>query len=167
MFVLLFLACAVSAMLCEVANSGIGSRVRTSDVNGEEVTSDMEFDVVLCQSELTEKALQLCHLLPPGFMTVSLNSFHTHARMHTHTHTHTHTHRHAPQCVSFNGCLMELNSHSSCSAASISGRESFQIVCVCLSCVSVWMCMYLLHQSDFKSPKSEPEMLLLSLFVHL
>ncbi|XP_036953050.1 glycerol-3-phosphate acyltransferase 2, mitochondrial isoform X3 [Acanthopagrus latus] len=62
-------ACAVSAMLCEVANSGIGSRVRTSDVNGEEVTSDMEFDVVLCQSELTEKALQLCHLLPPGFMT--------------------------------------------------------------------------------------------------
>uniref|UniRef100_A0A3Q3KF13 GPAT/DHAPAT C-terminal domain-containing protein n=1 Tax=Monopterus albus TaxID=43700 RepID=A0A3Q3KF13_MONAL len=30
--------------------------------------SDMEFDVVLCQSELTERALQLCHLLPPGFM---------------------------------------------------------------------------------------------------
>ncbi|XP_030273196.1 glycerol-3-phosphate acyltransferase 2, mitochondrial isoform X2 [Sparus aurata] len=62
-------ACAVSAMLCEVANSGIGSRVRTGSVDGEEVTSDMEFDVVLCQSELTEKALQLCHLLPPGFMT--------------------------------------------------------------------------------------------------
>lgn len=36
------------------------------------------------------------------------------------------------QCVSFSGCLMELNSHSSCSAASISGRERFWIVCVCL-----------------------------------
>uniref|UniRef100_A0A8C2WR86 Glycerol-3-phosphate acyltransferase 2, mitochondrial n=1 Tax=Cyclopterus lumpus TaxID=8103 RepID=A0A8C2WR86_CYCLU len=47
-------ACAVSAMLCEVVCSG---------VNG-----DMEFNVVLCQSELTERALQLCHLLPPGFM---------------------------------------------------------------------------------------------------
>uniref|UniRef100_A0A8C4IJZ4 Glycerol-3-phosphate acyltransferase 2, mitochondrial n=1 Tax=Dicentrarchus labrax TaxID=13489 RepID=A0A8C4IJZ4_DICLA len=46
-------ACAVSAMLCEVAGSGV---------------SDMEFDVVLCESELTERALQLCHLLPPGFM---------------------------------------------------------------------------------------------------
>uniref|UniRef100_A0A3Q0R6A2 Glycerol-3-phosphate acyltransferase 2, mitochondrial n=1 Tax=Amphilophus citrinellus TaxID=61819 RepID=A0A3Q0R6A2_AMPCI len=46
-------ACAVSAMLCEVAHSGV---------------SDPEFDVVLCQSELTERALQLCHLLPPGFM---------------------------------------------------------------------------------------------------
>uniref|UniRef100_A0A3B4WSN3 Glycerol-3-phosphate acyltransferase 2, mitochondrial n=1 Tax=Seriola lalandi dorsalis TaxID=1841481 RepID=A0A3B4WSN3_SERLL len=44
-------ACAVSAMLCEVA-----------------VRGDMEFDVVLCQSELTERALQLCHLLPPGFV---------------------------------------------------------------------------------------------------
>uniref|UniRef100_A0AAQ5ZB78 GPAT/DHAPAT C-terminal domain-containing protein n=1 Tax=Amphiprion ocellaris TaxID=80972 RepID=A0AAQ5ZB78_AMPOC len=47
-------ACAVSAMLCEVAFSG--------------VKEDMEFDVVLCQSNLTERALQLCHLLPPGFM---------------------------------------------------------------------------------------------------
>uniref|UniRef100_A0A3B4Z0I3 Glycerol-3-phosphate acyltransferase 2, mitochondrial-like n=1 Tax=Stegastes partitus TaxID=144197 RepID=A0A3B4Z0I3_9TELE len=46
-------ACAVSAMLCEVAFSGV---------------RDMEFDVVLCQSNLTERALQLCHLLPPGFM---------------------------------------------------------------------------------------------------
>uniref|UniRef100_A0A3Q3R758 Uncharacterized protein n=1 Tax=Monopterus albus TaxID=43700 RepID=A0A3Q3R758_MONAL len=45
-------ACAVSAMLCEVAI----------------IRGDMEFDVVLCQSELTERALQLCHLLPPGFM---------------------------------------------------------------------------------------------------
>uniref|UniRef100_A0A3B5QB70 Glycerol-3-phosphate acyltransferase 2, mitochondrial n=1 Tax=Xiphophorus maculatus TaxID=8083 RepID=A0A3B5QB70_XIPMA len=50
-------ACAVSAMLCEVVFSG-----------GEEVKGDMEFDVVLGQSELTEKALQLCHLLPPGIM---------------------------------------------------------------------------------------------------
>uniref|UniRef100_A0A3B3ZHD9 Uncharacterized protein n=1 Tax=Periophthalmus magnuspinnatus TaxID=409849 RepID=A0A3B3ZHD9_9GOBI len=46
-------ACAVSAMLSEVAVSGV---------------SDMEFDVVLCQTELTNRALQLCHLLPPGFM---------------------------------------------------------------------------------------------------
>ncbi|XP_068581670.1 glycerol-3-phosphate acyltransferase 2, mitochondrial [Cebidichthys violaceus] len=53
-------ACAVSAMLCEVVGSG--------GVDGEQVNSDMEFDVVLCQSELTERALQLCHLLPPGFM---------------------------------------------------------------------------------------------------
>uniref|UniRef100_A0A3Q1I1S4 Glycerol-3-phosphate acyltransferase 2, mitochondrial n=1 Tax=Acanthochromis polyacanthus TaxID=80966 RepID=A0A3Q1I1S4_9TELE len=47
-------ACAVSAMLCEVAFSG--------------VKEDMEFNVVLCQSNLTERALQLCHLLPPGFV---------------------------------------------------------------------------------------------------
>uniref|UniRef100_A0A8C5DMU8 Glycerol-3-phosphate acyltransferase 2, mitochondrial n=1 Tax=Gouania willdenowi TaxID=441366 RepID=A0A8C5DMU8_GOUWI len=46
-------ACAVSAMLREVAFSGI---------------SDIEFDVVLCQSKLTEKASKLCHLLPKGFM---------------------------------------------------------------------------------------------------
>uniref|UniRef100_A0A667WMW9 Glycerol-3-phosphate acyltransferase 2, mitochondrial n=1 Tax=Myripristis murdjan TaxID=586833 RepID=A0A667WMW9_9TELE len=46
-------ACAVSAMLHEVASSGV---------------SDMEFAVVLCQSELNERVLQLCHLLPPGFM---------------------------------------------------------------------------------------------------
>uniref|UniRef100_UPI0037E72BF9 glycerol-3-phosphate acyltransferase 2, mitochondrial n=1 Tax=Semicossyphus pulcher TaxID=241346 RepID=UPI0037E72BF9 len=61
-------ACAVSAMLCEVAHSGVSSRVRSSGVDGEEVKGDMEFDVALCQSELTERALQLCHLLPPGFM---------------------------------------------------------------------------------------------------
>ncbi|XP_051279450.1 glycerol-3-phosphate acyltransferase 2, mitochondrial isoform X2 [Dicentrarchus labrax] len=61
-------ACAVSAMLCEVAGSGVSSRVRSSGVDGEEVKGDMEFDVVLCESELTERALQLCHLLPPGFM---------------------------------------------------------------------------------------------------
>ncbi|CAI5649819.1 unnamed protein product [Oreochromis niloticus] len=60
-------ACAVSAMLCEVAHSGVSSSVR-SDVEGEEVKGDTEFDVVLCQSELTARALQLCHLLPPGFM---------------------------------------------------------------------------------------------------
>lgn len=63
-------------MLCEVALSGVSSSVR-SDVEGEEVKGDTEFDVVLCQSELTERALQLCHLLPPGFMPVSLNSYHT------------------------------------------------------------------------------------------
>ncbi|XP_049434269.1 glycerol-3-phosphate acyltransferase 2, mitochondrial isoform X2 [Epinephelus fuscoguttatus] len=61
-------ACAVSAMLCEVVSSGVSSRVRSGDVDGEQVSGDMEFDVVLCQSELTERALQLCHLLPPGFM---------------------------------------------------------------------------------------------------
>ncbi|XP_069563869.1 glycerol-3-phosphate acyltransferase 2, mitochondrial [Brachyistius frenatus] len=61
-------ACSVSAMLCEVAFSGVSSRVRSDGVEGEEVKGDMEFDVVLCQSELTERALQLCHLLPPGFM---------------------------------------------------------------------------------------------------
>ncbi|XP_070690554.1 glycerol-3-phosphate acyltransferase 2, mitochondrial [Pempheris klunzingeri] len=61
-------ACAVSAMLCEVAGSGVSSRVRSGGVDGEEVKSDMEFNVVLCQSELTERALQLCHLLPLGFM---------------------------------------------------------------------------------------------------
>ncbi|XP_026198340.1 glycerol-3-phosphate acyltransferase 2, mitochondrial isoform X2 [Anabas testudineus] len=61
-------ACAVSAMLCEVAVSGVSSRVRSDGVDGDEVKGDMEFDVVLCQSELTERALQLCHLLPPGFM---------------------------------------------------------------------------------------------------
>uniref|UniRef100_A0A3Q3WPL6 Uncharacterized protein n=1 Tax=Mola mola TaxID=94237 RepID=A0A3Q3WPL6_MOLML len=61
-------ACAVSAMLCEVASSGVSSRMRSGIVGEEEVKGDMEFDVVLCQSELTERALQLCHLLPPGFM---------------------------------------------------------------------------------------------------
>ncbi|XP_008279794.1 glycerol-3-phosphate acyltransferase 2, mitochondrial [Stegastes partitus] len=61
-------ACAVSAMLCEVAFSGVSSRVRSDGVQGDEVRGDMEFDVVLCQSNLTERALQLCHLLPPGFM---------------------------------------------------------------------------------------------------
>ncbi|XP_074495436.1 glycerol-3-phosphate acyltransferase 2, mitochondrial isoform X1 [Sebastes fasciatus] len=61
-------ACAVSAMLCEVVGSGVSSRVRSDGVDGEQVNGDMEFDVALCQSELTERALQLCHLLPPGFM---------------------------------------------------------------------------------------------------
>ncbi|XP_070821079.1 glycerol-3-phosphate acyltransferase 2, mitochondrial [Chaetodon trifascialis] len=61
-------ACAVSAMLCEVAGCCVSSRVRSGGMDGEEVKGDMEFDVVLCQSELTERALQLCHLLPPGFM---------------------------------------------------------------------------------------------------
>ncbi|XP_042344720.1 glycerol-3-phosphate acyltransferase 2, mitochondrial [Plectropomus leopardus] len=61
-------ACAVSAMLCEVVSSGVSSRVRSGGMDGEQVNGDMDFDVVLCQSELTERALQLCHLLPPGFM---------------------------------------------------------------------------------------------------
>ncbi|KAF0034075.1 hypothetical protein F2P81_014141 [Scophthalmus maximus] len=61
-------ACAVSAMLCEVVASGISSSIGSDGVDGEEVRGDVEFDVVLCQSELTEHALHLCHLLPPGFM---------------------------------------------------------------------------------------------------
>lgn len=67
-------------MLCEVVGSGVSSRVKSDGVDEEEVKGDMEFDVVLCQSELTERALQLCHLLPPGFMPVSLNSYHTATR---------------------------------------------------------------------------------------
>ncbi|KAM9822773.1 glycerol-3-phosphate acyltransferase 2, mitochondrial [Syngnathus typhle] len=60
-------ACAVSAMLSEIASSGISSKVRADSADGDQVKGDLEFDVVLCQSELTERALQLCHLLPPGF----------------------------------------------------------------------------------------------------
>lgn len=119
-----FVACAVSAMLCEVASSGVSSRMRSGIVGEEEVKGDMEFDVVLCQSELTERALQLCHLLPPGFMPVSLKSYHT---------------SHTQPCVSFSGCLMELNSYSTCSSAPISVREGLQIVCVCF--VSVCVCV--------------------------
>ncbi|XP_048846366.1 glycerol-3-phosphate acyltransferase 2, mitochondrial isoform X2 [Brienomyrus brachyistius] len=44
-------ACAVLATLCEVAACGGGG-------------SEVEFDVVLSQDELSERALQLCHLLP-------------------------------------------------------------------------------------------------------
>ncbi|XP_056889703.1 glycerol-3-phosphate acyltransferase 2, mitochondrial isoform X1 [Takifugu flavidus] len=61
-------ACAVSAMLCEVVASGVSSSVKSGGVDGEKVKGDMDFDVVLCQSELIERALQLCHLLPPGFL---------------------------------------------------------------------------------------------------
>ncbi|KAJ3603680.1 hypothetical protein NHX12_028424 [Muraenolepis orangiensis] len=50
-------ACAVSAMLCEVAGTGV--RVDRGD---------MEFDVALCHRQLTQRTLQLCHLLPPGFV---------------------------------------------------------------------------------------------------
>ncbi|KAM8866694.1 glycerol-3-phosphate acyltransferase 2, mitochondrial isoform 1-T1 [Synchiropus picturatus] len=60
-------ACAVSAMLCEVVSSGV-SRVRKCGVMAEEVEGDMEFDVLLCQDKLTERAQLLCHLLPPGFV---------------------------------------------------------------------------------------------------
>ncbi|KTG02898.1 hypothetical protein cypCar_00026448 [Cyprinus carpio] len=49
-------ACAVSAMLSEVVGCGGGG--------------DLEFDVVLGQEELTEKSLQLTHLLSPGFIPV-------------------------------------------------------------------------------------------------
>lgn len=71
------LACAVSAMLCEVVASGVSSSVKSGSVDGEKVKGDMDFDVVLCQSELIERALQLCHLLPPGFLPVGLNSYHS------------------------------------------------------------------------------------------
>lgn len=70
-------ACAVSAMLRDVAGSCV-SHVRSNGVDGEEVNGDMEIDIVLCQSELIKRTLQLCHLLPPGFMPVRLNSYHTH-----------------------------------------------------------------------------------------
>ncbi|KAL3062704.1 hypothetical protein OYC64_002493 [Pagothenia borchgrevinki] len=61
-------ACVVSAMLCEVVCSGVSSRVRSDSVDGEQVSDDMKCDVLLCESELTERALQLSHLLPPGFL---------------------------------------------------------------------------------------------------
>ncbi|XP_076005437.1 glycerol-3-phosphate acyltransferase 2, mitochondrial [Genypterus blacodes] len=60
-------ACAVSAMLCEAVRGGVSSRTG-ADGEGEQVRGTQESEVVLGQSELTEKALQLCHLLPPGFM---------------------------------------------------------------------------------------------------
>ncbi|XP_067083972.1 glycerol-3-phosphate acyltransferase 2, mitochondrial [Osmerus mordax] len=58
-------ACAVSAMLSEVAGSEMGFG---TGEKGQEVGEDLEFDVVLCQEELTERALQLCLLLPPGLL---------------------------------------------------------------------------------------------------
>ena len=64
-------ACAVSAMLCEVAGCGGSSRIRGEEIKGDEVRGEMEFDVALCQDELTERALQLTHLLPPGYIPVS------------------------------------------------------------------------------------------------
>ncbi|KAK0144220.1 Glycerol-3-phosphate acyltransferase 2, mitochondrial [Merluccius polli] len=68
-------ACAVSAMLYEVAGSGVSSRVRRSKVHAEEVKSDMEFDVALCETQLTQRTLQLCHLLPPGFVPPCQSSY--------------------------------------------------------------------------------------------
>ncbi|KAG7273149.1 hypothetical protein CRUP_034547 [Coryphaenoides rupestris] len=64
-------ACAVSAMLCEVA----GGAVSSSRVHGQEVKGDMEFDVVLCEAQLTQHSLQLCHLLPPGFLPPCQSSY--------------------------------------------------------------------------------------------
>ncbi|KAK1892772.1 Glycerol-3-phosphate acyltransferase 2 mitochondrial [Dissostichus eleginoides] len=58
-------------MLCEVVSSGGSSRVRNDGVDGEQVSGDMKCDVQLCESELTERALQLSHLLPPGFLPSS------------------------------------------------------------------------------------------------
>lgn len=69
-------------MLCEIASSGISSKVRANSADGNAVKGDLEFDVVLCQLELTERALQLCHLLPPGFRPVSFHSYHTRTRAH-------------------------------------------------------------------------------------
>ncbi|XP_049341614.1 glycerol-3-phosphate acyltransferase 2, mitochondrial isoform X3 [Astyanax mexicanus] len=56
-------ACAVSAMLREAAGCGGG---------------EMEFDVALGQEELTEKSLQLTHLLPVGY-TIPCQTAHTFA----------------------------------------------------------------------------------------
>ena len=73
---LLCAACAVSAMLSEVASSGVSHRVRSGGQRGEEVRGDMEFDVALCETQLTQRSLQLYHLLPPGFIPVSWCSDH-------------------------------------------------------------------------------------------
>lgn len=143
-FVCLLSACAVSAMLCEVvAASGVSSRVKSSGADGEKVKGDIDFDVVLCQSELMERALQLCHLLPPGFLPVSLNSYHT---------------SHSQLCVSLSGCLIELNSHSSCSATPVFGRERGQIfVCAFHLFVSVsWNLECTLHKTYFPGPRLLP-----------
>ncbi|XP_008334392.1 glycerol-3-phosphate acyltransferase 2, mitochondrial isoform X2 [Cynoglossus semilaevis] len=61
-------ACAVSAMLSKVSASGISYVVRGGRADGAEVKGVTRFDVVLCQSELIEHALQLCHLLSPGLL---------------------------------------------------------------------------------------------------
>ncbi|XP_073765665.1 glycerol-3-phosphate acyltransferase 2, mitochondrial isoform X6 [Danio rerio] len=53
-------ACAVSAMLSEVVGCGGGE--------------DLEFDAVLGQNELTEKSLQLTHLLSPGYIPPCQNA---------------------------------------------------------------------------------------------
>ncbi|KAG1930932.1 glycerol-3-phosphate acyltransferase 2, mitochondrial [Pimephales promelas] len=53
-------ACAVSAMLSEVVGCGGGE--------------DQEFDVVLGQEELTDKSLQLTHLLSPGYIPPCQNA---------------------------------------------------------------------------------------------
>lgn len=127
-------------MLCEVVASGVSSRVKSGSVDGEKVKGDMDFDVVLCQSELMERALQLCHLLPPGYLPVSLNSY---------------LPSHTQPCVSLSGCLIGLNSHSSCSATPIFGRERSQIfVCTFHLSVSVWWNLkYALHKTDFSGPR--------------
>ncbi|KAL0979240.1 hypothetical protein UPYG_G00182650 [Umbra pygmaea] len=54
-------ACAVSAMLCDVAGCDGGFK-------GGQCRGEMEFDVALDQEKLTEKALQLTHLLPLGYI---------------------------------------------------------------------------------------------------
>ncbi|XP_012992215.2 glycerol-3-phosphate acyltransferase 2, mitochondrial isoform X1 [Esox lucius] len=56
-------ACAVSAMLYDVATCGGDDWVK-----GQQYRGEMEFDVALCQDELTERALQLTHLLPPEYI---------------------------------------------------------------------------------------------------
>ena len=76
LLLLLCAACAVSAMLSEVAASGVSHRVRRGGPYSEEVRGDMEFDVALCETRLTQRSLQLCHLLPPGFIPVSWCSRH-------------------------------------------------------------------------------------------
>ncbi|KAG5840511.1 hypothetical protein ANANG_G00189580 [Anguilla anguilla] len=60
-------ACAVSAMLSEVARcGGGGGGAGAGGGGGGGGGGEMEFDVALGQEELTEKALQLCYLLPLG-----------------------------------------------------------------------------------------------------
>lgn len=124
--------------------------MKSGSVDGEKVKGDMDFDVVLCQSELTERALQLCHLLPPGFLPVGLNSYHR---------------SHAQPCVSLSGCLIELNSHSSGPTAHVFGRERVRgSVCIVHLSMSVrWDLEYVLRQTDFSGPRISARAFSLSL----
>lgn len=125
---ILFPACAVSAMLSKVSASGISYVVRGDRADGAEVKGVTRFDVVLCQSELIEHALQLCHLLSPGLLPVSFNL------LHTHTHT---------WCFLFSVCSMELSHLFSLRSVYLCGQV-YERACVCV-CVSYSVLYCALH----------------------